>query len=193
MNDSALKSLAGTLAKTGGPLLATVLFGPAGGAIAGAVLGPLADAFGVSATPEAIEQAIASDSKQAEAVIATVERENGSAIMSEVNAYLADIQDARATTVKLVERGSVIAWGAPIVSVIVMIGFGIFSYLAIYAPPGQREVLLFLLGNWSILAGAVVNFWVGSSASSKDKDASIRDLMRAGASVPQVPPKRTGK
>lgn len=91
-----------------------------------------------------------------------------------------DMQDARSTTVQLAQMQSAIMWGAPIVSVIVLAGFTLLSYLAIYAPPAQREVLLFLLGSWATFTGSVVQYWMGSSASSRQKDTALANVARAG-------------
>lgn len=62
-----------------------------------------------------------------------------------------------------------------IISVIVLAGFGMFSFLAMKPElSGVKEsVVLFLLGAWSTMAAGVVNYWVGSSASSAKKDETI--------------------
>jgi hypothetical protein len=92
-------------------------------------------------------------------------------------AQLADVQDARDTTVRLAEAGSVISWGAPAVSVIVVGGFVGLSYLAMNPSPTVRhEVVLYLLGAWQTLAGSVVGYWVGSSAGSANKDVALKQI-----------------
>jgi Kef-type K+ transport system membrane component KefB len=65
-----------------------------------------------------------------------------------------------------------------IVSVIVLAGFSVISFLAMKPElAGVREsVVLFLLGAWSTLAAGVVTYWVGSSASSKAKDTTIENM-----------------
>lgn len=65
-----------------------------------------------------------------------------------------------------------------IISVIVLLGFAGFSFLAMKPElSGVKEsVVLFLLGAWSTLAAGVVNYWVGSSSSSKQKDETIKDM-----------------
>jgi hypothetical protein len=172
-----LASLAASLTRLGAPIIGGALGGPAGAGIASTVVESLAKAFDVEPTPEAVEAAL--EKADAPIIVRRVEAAEAPAIMDEVNAYIRDVQDARATTVKLVEQGSSIAWGAPVVSVIVLIGFSVISYLAIYAPPQQREVLLFLLGAWSSLATGVVGYWVGSSAGSKSKDDALIRIMAA--------------
>lgn len=65
-----------------------------------------------------------------------------------------------------------------IISVIVLGGFTLFSFLAMKPElSGVKEsVVLFLLGAWSTLAAGVVTYWVGSSASSKQKDETIQSM-----------------
>lgn len=65
-----------------------------------------------------------------------------------------------------------------IISVIVLLGFAGFSFLAMKPElSGVKEsVVLFLLGAWSTLAAGVVSYWVGSSSSSKQKDETIKDM-----------------
>lgn len=65
-----------------------------------------------------------------------------------------------------------------IISVLVLGGFTLFSFLAMKPElSGVKEsVVLFLLGAWSTLAAGVVTYWVGSSASSKQKDDTIQSM-----------------
>lgn len=65
-----------------------------------------------------------------------------------------------------------------IISVIVLGGFTLFSFLAMKPElAGVKEsVVLFLLGAWSTLAAGVVSYWVGSSSSSKQKDETISTM-----------------
>lgn len=65
-----------------------------------------------------------------------------------------------------------------IISVIVLGGFSMFSFLAMKPETaGVKEtVVLFLLGAWSTMAAGVVAYWVGSSASSKQKDDVIQTM-----------------
>lgn len=94
-----------------------------------------------------------------------------------LTAHLADVQDARATTIALATQGSVISWGAPVVSVIVVIGFVWLSYLAMNPTTGVRsDVVLYLLGAWQSLATAVIGYWIGSSAGSASKDVTLKQM-----------------
>lgn len=176
-----LASIAGKLARLGAPVLGGALGGPAGAAIATTVIEALASGFNVDATPEAVDKAL--DRAEAAIVVPRIEAAEAPAVIEAVNEYLRDVQDARATTVKLVEQGSAIAWGAPIVSTVVMLAFAIFSYLAINSPVSgpAREVVMYLLGAWQGLAATVVAYWVGSSVGSKAKDATLADVAASAA------------
>lgn len=71
-----------------------------------------------------------------------------------------------------------------IVTVIVLAGFSIISFLAMKpeAAGVSKEVVLYLLGAWQSLATGAVTYWVGSSASSKQKDDTIQSI--AGGNKP---------
>lgn len=85
-----------------------------------------------------------------------------------------------------------------IVSIIVLLGFATFSFLAMKPElAGVKDsVVLFLLGSWSTLAAAVVTYWVGSSNSSakKDEQNAEKDKLIAGIATgtgtggPIIPP-----
>lgn len=70
------KSLGGTLAKTGFPIIGAALGGPLGGTIGGVVGGIIASALGVEDTPEAINTAITTgDPATVNAALARAEAE----------------------------------------------------------------------------------------------------------------------
>jgi len=178
-----LAALASTLIKAGAPVLGGALGGPAGAALAPMILGALTEALGLpgDASPEAVAQAVVTGPASA-SVVQRVEAEQAPSVLTELNARLADVQNARALQEHALDSGSRIAWSPTIVSVIVLIGFSALSVMAMQASPGsaQREIILFLLGAWLSLATSAVNFWLGSSSSSKDKDATLASIARAG-------------
>lgn len=179
------KDLQATLAKNA-PALGTMLGGPLGG-LAGTILGQL---FGVEPTPEAIDKAITS--ADPEVVKAKIEAANKQAEL-ELERYkisLADIQNARDQTVKLATAGTPaatnIAYGAPLISFIVLTGFVILSFLAIkpeYANIQDKSVILYLLGSWNSMAAAVVAYWIGSSAGSSDKSNQMANIVATVAAT----------
>jgi hypothetical protein len=68
--------------------------------------------------------------------------------------------------------------GAVVVSIIVLAGFIVISFLAMKPESVgvNKDVVLFLLGSWSGLAGIAVAYWLGSSAGSADKSAQIERI-----------------
>lgn len=98
--------------------------------------------------------------------------------IDELNARIADTAGARAQTVALARAGSGIAWGAPVVSVVVLVTFGAVMALAFTkaVPPQSEQVVNLLLGALATMATSVVSYWVGSSAGSARKDEHIARL-----------------
>ncbi len=93
-------------------------------------------------------------------------------------AQIADTDGARRQTIALAQAGSKIAYGAPIVSALVLITFAVVMTLAFThsLPPGSETVLTMLLGSLAAMATSVVSYWVGSSAGSARKDAHLAQL-----------------
>ena len=89
-----------------------------------------------------------------------------------ITAVLADVAGARAQTLALVQSGSALSWGAPVVSVVVLVTFGLVVSLVLFrTPPAGSEVVLnVLLGTLGAMATSVVAYWVGSSVGSVRKD-----------------------
>jgi hypothetical protein len=166
-----MNELIAALTKAGAPLLGTLIGGPVG-TLAGAAVGALAEALGTPATPEAITDAI-KQQPGAEAIVRQVEADKAPGL---IEAYLRDVQDARATTVKLVDSGSAIAWGAPIVSIMIVTGFlGLIGALLFKQVP-DSQVSLVLFGTLSTAFGSVVSYWLGSSAGSARSGDAIRSI-----------------
>jgi len=98
----------------------------------------------------------------------------------EVLAQLADVTSARTQTVELAKAGSAIAWGAPIISVIVPAGFFGMLYLVLTKeiPDGSPRLADIMLGWLGAAFSAVVGYWVGSSAGSAQKTSLVEALAR---------------
>ena len=112
------------------------------------------------------------------------------ALQNRLDAALADVADARKQTIGLASMGSGIAWAAPAVSVIVLLAFGILSCVVLFhqVPDGSQSLANVLLGALASMAGAVVQYWVGSSAGSARKDGLLansvsKDLLPQPAAV----------
>lgn len=93
-------------------------------------------------------------------------------------AQISDTNSARRQTIALAQAGSKIAYGAPVVSALVLITFAIVMTLAFSRslPAGSETILNMLLGSLAAMATSVVSYWVGSSAGSARKDAHIAQL-----------------
>ena len=101
------------------------------------------------------------------------------ATQARLAAQLANVADARAQTIALAQAGSGIAWGAPIVSVVVLVSFGaaLLAVLMRALPDGSADVANVMLGTLGAMATSVVGYWVGSSAGSARKDARLASLV----------------
>jgi ABC-type multidrug transport system fused ATPase/permease subunit len=108
--------------------------------------------------------------------------------LEELKARSADTADARSKTLELARQGSSIAWGAPVMSTIIVIGFFAVLLVMVFRPFNQDATLTIQLLNIVIGAlvasfTAVVNYWLGSSEGSRSKDETVRSLQAAQAST----------
>ncbi len=94
-----------------------------------------------------------------------------------LSAQLADVQDARATTVRLAESGSAISWGAPVISVLIVLGFIALVIALVFKQVPDSQAVLILFGALSSAFGSVVTYWLGSSASSAHKDGILKQIV----------------
>jgi hypothetical protein len=186
MDWSALVPLLANSAPTIGGLLGGLIPFP-GGAVLGTVDGKvLAEELGVAPTPAAVNAAIlAGDPATVQQRLTDAEAK----MIGEVEkfkAQLADVQDARATSVKLVQAGSHIAWGPVVISILVTLGFigcvmGLM-FVKVDFSQTSGQAYLILTGVLSQSFAQVTGYWLGSSAGSSDKSAQIAAL--AGVSAP---------
>jgi hypothetical protein len=188
MDWSAVGSLIGPMAPTIGSILGGFIPFP-GGAVLGSLAGKMvASALGVPPTPEAVHEAVTTgDPDVIKAKLASADVEMNAEVEKH-KADLADVADARSTNLELMKAGSKISYAPAIVSAIVLLGFMILSFIAMKPDlTGVRtDVTLFLLGAWSGYAGAVVTYWLGSSAGSTEKSSQI-ERMVASAAVGKPP------
>ena len=129
-----------------------------GAAQAAAIADPaVAGALGVQLAQIAADREAAHETAANDALIAT----------------LGDIAGARAQTMALAASGSRMAWGAPVVSVVLAIGFFasiLTMMLASPKPdPGTAAMLYVLIGSLAAGFTQVIAFWMGSSAGSARK------------------------
>ena len=146
-----------------------------GAAVAKALVNVAGAVTGMEVTPtnaQAVADQIAADPK----LLAEFRRILGDQLVALLTLDNQDRANARAQTVELAKAGSRIAWGAPVVSLVVLVTFGAVLALVLTKsiPPGQETTVSIMLGALTTMATAVVSYWVGSSAGSAAKDALLR-------------------
>ncbi|WP_207485971.1 glycoside hydrolase family 108 protein [Arenibaculum pallidiluteum] len=105
--------------------------------------------------------------------------------LAELRAQMENTRDARGAMLSLAQSGNDLAWGAPVISIVVTVGFfGILSLMIFRAGAWtQNEALNALLnitiGTLGAAFAAVVNFWIGSSQGSREKDQTVREFQRS--------------
>jgi len=103
-------------------------------------------------------------------------------------ASIADTQSARGQTIELAKAGSSLAWGAPVISLVIVAAFGLMLFILLGTkgiPTENLTIANVLLGTLAAMATQVANYWLGSSSGSKSKDGTIREAQtRLAASVP---------
>ncbi|GLS45174.1 hypothetical protein [Methylobacterium brachythecii] len=169
------QQIAGQLAQIGLPALGGLFGGPLGGTIGGLVGKGVAAALGVEATPQDVSQAIQADPSAASVKLAQIE--------AETKAREGDLQDlasARNQTIQLAQAGSGIAWGAPVVSIVIGLGFFLVMFMLFFVraemPSSVFQLLSILFGVLATLFTQVGNYWLGSSEGSRRNGDAIRGL-----------------
>jgi VIT1/CCC1 family predicted Fe2+/Mn2+ transporter len=177
------------------PQLGRWLAGEDGARVGTAAADIVATVTGAS-TPEYAEAALAADpalrgqlTVQLAQIAAEREAAAHAAQLEALRATLADVAGARRQTVQLARAGSPMAYGAPVVSIIVLLAFGGVMWMAMFQPipRGSEAILNILLGTLATMAVSVVSYWVGSSAGSAEKN---RLLAAAQPPFPQQQERR---
>lgn len=106
---------------------------------------------------------------------AAAEQARDAHFLALVQAADKDRADARAQNLALVQAGSPLAWGAPVVGALVLAAFGTAMVLALLRaiPQGSETVINVLLGTLAAMATQVVNYYLGSSVGSARKDSAL--------------------
>lgn len=158
------------------PTVATALGGPLGGLAVSA----LGKALGIdNATQESVSAALQAGNltgeqlaaiKQAEIDLKKHESDNG---FKFAELDIRDRDSARQREIAVRDKTP------GILAYLVTLGFfGVLSFLLVQgAPPKGGEALLVMLGALGAAWGAVVNYYYGSSSSSKAKDATITAMV----------------
>jgi hypothetical protein len=170
------------------PSLATSLFGSKGGAVATAAVQMAAAATG-KAQPEAADviglppeqqAALRLQLAQLAAQDAAAQRTSD---LDNLKANLADVQSARAQTLGLAQAKSALAWGAPVISAIVTLGFFAVLWLTFTqtVPDASKTILNMLVGVLAAAFGSVVSYWIGSSSGSAMKTEHLANSVPASS------------
>ena len=106
--------------------------------------------------------------------------------LADLKQRLADVTDARANLLNLAKSQSPVVWVAPTVSFVVMLGFyAILLFLVIhYYTDGKavdNQLINICIGAMVAAFSTVVNFWLGSSKGSQDKDIANLQLQTTHA------------
>ncbi len=106
---------------------------------------------------------------------AAKQTEADAAMQARLVAQLNDVQNARQQTVALASVRSLVAWGAPAYSLMILSAFVYAEYLAWHTTGAENAVQIGLVETIKVLMVAVGTYWVGSSAGSmrKSNDLSV--------------------
>jgi hypothetical protein len=157
---------------------------PALAAVAQAITGTTDEARQVevlSSDPTAIAQF----KTQALQIAADREQAQLNAQSDDLAARLGDLANARQQTVQLAQAGSKMQWAAPVVSVVIAIGFFAtlvtLTYYGKPLDPFVANIINMLVGALILGFGQVCNYWLGSSAGSARKDDQLANSVPAHA------------
>lgn len=164
----------GKYVKKFAPVLGTAVAGPAGGALGGAV-SLLCSAFGIESEdpqPDEVLSAIKFD-PEAGLKLRKLELNHKTELrriaLELDRAYLADVQSARSREVELVKATGkrdinlyILAWS-------VVVGFFLLTGLLMFIQIQVNEAALLLFGSLASGFGMVLQYFFGSSRSSREK------------------------
>jgi soluble lytic murein transglycosylase-like protein len=175
------------------PELVRLLAGDTAGTVAASVASVVAEVTGTS-DPVAAQAKLAADPaaaanlriRLAELAIEAQKVQNEEQErkrQAELEAMKADFQntsDARAKMVDLASVGNVLSYAPAIVSVIVTSGLFLFLLAIAFFPPPQNEtiaqVVNITVGALTAGFATVINFWLGSSQGSRNKDVAAAQV-----------------
>lgn len=178
------------------PQLAGLLFGERAGRVTESVAAVVTEVTGTSDPAAAkakldADPALASQLRIRLAEIATegerlrleFEEKRRQAELEVLKEQLRNTQGARTTMADLSKGGSALAWAPAVVSIVVTAGFFFLVWRFIDEPVtlDQNAVAILNIAIGAMVAAftAVVNFWLGSSQGSRDKDATVRQLQES--------------
>ena len=163
------------------PDLIGLALGGHASAVAGTVETVLHDLFGTT-DAASVQTALDADPSKAAALQARLDAGTES-----LKAGLADVADARATTMGLAKAGSPIAWGSPVISTVVVTAFAIVAVVVFSRYGVESAVGQLIAGALIAKFGTVVDYWLGSSKGSADRSDAVLTMLHqaiGGAGAP---------
>jgi hypothetical protein len=147
--------------------------------VANTVLGKAMDIAGKvfgTTDPTSIEVQIQQDKTKLEMFRVQLEEQT-----KEDLAFVADAQNARNMTLEMMRSGSKMAWGAPMMTAAVTTGFFLLMLLVLWVNfdnlnDYQKTTIGIIVGALVGAFNQAVNFWLGSTRQSKDKDNVLASL-----------------
>jgi hypothetical protein len=177
------------LALTFAPELARALAGPRAEAVAQVAADVVRSVTGTD-LPDSARTRLAGDADlQARlrielARIASAEAQaEREAELAAFRASLADVASARSQTVELARAGSSIAWGAPVVSALIVVAYAgvlaVFLLRPLSLGPEAWAVVNILVGTLTSCFTVVTAYWLGSSRGSATKEQKLDRILSA--------------
>jgi hypothetical protein len=110
--------------------------------------------------------------------------------LDELKARIADIGNARQQTITLAQGRNPLAFGAPVLSGIILVAFAAMLLVILnrQLPEGSAPLANIMLGTLAAMATQVANYWLGSSSGSAAKNGMLAEAQAALAtSTPMSP------
>lgn len=165
------------------------LAGPQGGLIASSVVQTVASVIGAAnPTPGAVTGLTAEARADVQAKLATLVVQAEQAKQVGIATITTDVQSARSQTKTLLQAHSLLAYGAATISIVVLLAFGLVSWLVMFraVPPGSEQLMQGVLEALKLMSVTVVGYWCGSSMGSVTKDATLASAQTALANSTPV-------
>jgi len=160
----ALKDILAGLANLS-PIIGTAIGGPVGGIIGKGISVAAGVITGKTDPDDILKELTLNPEKLLELEIKVQELE-----LEELRIHAADRDSARAMQTALAKVGHGSAWAAPVVSLVVSIGFFIMLYVVLNKAQVEiSDVAFIMLGSLAAGFTQVLNYWLGSSKGSSDK------------------------
>lgn len=151
------------------PLIGSALGGPVGGLI-GKGVGVAASMITGKTEPEDILKELTLNPEK----LMELEQKANEMELEELRIHAADRDSARGMQTELAKVGHGSAWAAPLVSLVAVVGFFIMLYVVLEKEAIEiSDVAFILLGSLAAGFTQVLNYWLGSSKSSSEKNALL--------------------